>query len=48
VRGSIGVVLLAKQQGLIEEAMPAVERLCQAGLYVTGAVLHTARELAGE
>jgi len=34
VTGSLGVVVMAKQKGLITQAKPIVERLCQVGLYL--------------
>lgn len=48
VRGCLGLVLRAKQQGLIREARPVVDELVGAGLYLSGSVMAKALALVGE
>jgi predicted nucleic acid-binding protein len=48
VRGTLGVILLAKREGLLSHARPVFSRLQEAGLRIAPAVLDTALELAGE
>ncbi len=48
VRGTLGVVLLAKQQGRIERARPIVEELRQAGMYLSDEVVDDAPALVDE
>jgi predicted nucleic acid-binding protein len=48
VRGTLGIVLLAKQEGLIERVQPVFQELLDAGLRITPSVLGTALDLAGE
>lgn len=47
-RGTIGLVVLARQQGVIPAAGPVLSALRQAGFYVSAAVLAAARAAAGE
>lgn len=47
-RGTLGVVLLAKDRGLVCEARPVVAELRQAGLYLTDTVTNGALALVGE
>lgn len=48
VRGTLGVILLAKQEGKIAEAAPIFEQLQDAGLHMDAAVLARALQLSGE
>jgi predicted nucleic acid-binding protein len=48
VRGTLGIVLLAKQQGRIERARPVVEHLVRAGMYLSSEVMNEALALVGE
>jgi predicted nucleic acid-binding protein len=48
VRGTLGVVLQAKREGLILYARPVFEQLVDAGLRIAPSVLDMALSLAGE
>ncbi len=48
VRGTIGLVILAKQIGSIPLARPVVEQLRQVGLFLTDDVARQALALVGE
>ena len=48
VRGTLGLVLLAKQLGEISAARPMVHRLRDNGLYLTDKVINQALALVGE
>jgi predicted nucleic acid-binding protein len=48
VRGTLGVILLAKREGLLSHVRPVFARLQEAGLRIAPAVLNTALGLAGE
>ena len=48
VRGTLGVILLAKREGLIAQARPLFDLLIKAGLHITPQVLHAALRLARE
>jgi predicted nucleic acid-binding protein len=48
VRGTLGVILLAKREGLLSHVQPVFARLQEAGLRIAPVVLDTALELAGE
>jgi predicted nucleic acid-binding protein len=48
VRGTLGVLLVAKREGLIEAMRPALESLVQAGLRITPEVAEAALSLAEE
>ena len=48
VRGTLGVVLLAKREGLLARVQPVFVRLQESGLRIAPAVLDTALKLAGE
>jgi predicted nucleic acid-binding protein len=48
VRGTLGLVILAKQRGRIPAARPVVEALRRGGLYLSDAVLDAALALVGE
>ena len=46
--GTLGIVLRAKERGLIEQARPVFERLIAAGMYLSRKVLDQALALVGE
>jgi hypothetical protein len=46
--GTLGVLLLAKEQGLIPAIKPLVEALLNAGLYLTPELIEKALAIAGE
>lgn len=48
VSGLVGVLLLAKERGLLEKVGPLVEELRDKGYWLSDEVVRTARELAGE
>lgn len=48
VRGTLGVVLLAKQQGRIERARPVVDELRENGMYLSDEVVNEALALVDE
>ena len=48
VRGTLGIVLVARQRGLIPAARPVVESMRQAGMYLADAVIDRALALVGE
>jgi predicted nucleic acid-binding protein len=48
VRGTLGIVLLAKQRGLIPQARPVLEDLVRGGLYLSRPVLDGALRRVGE
>jgi predicted nucleic acid-binding protein len=48
VRGTLGLVLIAKQRGEIPAARPVLEELRQAGMYLSDAVLNRALKRVGE
>jgi predicted nucleic acid-binding protein len=48
VRGTLGVVLLAKREGLIARVRPVFDELLDAGLRIAPSVLDAALDLAGE
>jgi predicted nucleic acid-binding protein len=48
VRGTLGVVLLAKREGLIEHVQPVFQELLDVGLRITPSVLRAALDLADE
>ncbi|NBC18561.1 MAG: DUF3368 domain-containing protein [Bacteroidetes bacterium] len=48
VRGTLGIVLLAKKRGVIEAARPVVEGLVAQGMYLSKGVLDQALALVGE
>lgn len=48
VRGTLGLIVLAKRQGLIPAARPVVEELTAKGLRAKPAVVELATRLAGE
>lgn len=48
VRGTLGLVLTAKQHGTISSARPVLEQLRQSGMYLSDRVLNQALTLIGE
>ncbi len=48
VRGTLGLVLTAKQRGIIPAAKPIIEDLHQAGMYLSGKVINQVLALIGE
>jgi len=48
VRGTLGVVLMAKQKGIIAQAKPVIEELVRGGMYLSRHVLEEALKLVGE
>lgn len=48
VRGTLGLVLTAKQRGQLPAARPVLERLRKSGMYLSDAVLDRALALIGE
>ena len=48
LRGTLGLVLLAKKRRLIPAARPVMERLREAGLYLSDRTLDEALALVGE
>ena len=48
VRGTLGIVLIAKQRGVIPAARPILEDMVKTGLYLSRAVLDQALRKVGE
>lgn len=48
VRGTLGLVLAAKQKGQIAVAKPVIERLQQTGMYLSERLVNQALALVGE
>lgn len=48
VRGTLGLVLLAKQQGRIEAARPVLEGMRRTGMYLSDRVLNQSLAIVGE
>ncbi len=48
VRGTLGVLLLAKREGLIPRVRPAFDLLVDVGMRITPEILHAALRLANE
>ncbi len=48
VRGTVGIVLLAKQRGLIPAARPVIERIVRSGMYLSDRAISDALALVGE
>lgn len=48
LRGTLGLVLRARRQGIIDEARPVVEQLRVAGMYLSDWVMDTALAEVGE
>ena len=47
VRGTLGLVLVAKQRGVIPKARPVIEDMMQAGLYLSRKILDKALRRVG-
>ncbi len=48
VRGTLGIVLVAKKRGLIPKARPAIEEMMTSGLYLSRKVVDRALSRVGE
>jgi predicted nucleic acid-binding protein len=48
MNGTLGLVLTAKKRGVIPLARPALEQLCQSGMYLSDQVLNHALSFVGE
>jgi predicted nucleic acid-binding protein len=48
VRGTLGIVLIAKKRGLIPKARPVIEEMMQTGLYLSRKVVDRALSRVGE
>jgi predicted nucleic acid-binding protein len=48
VRGTLGIVLAAKQRGVIKAARPVLEQLRLGGMYLSDKVMNQALSLVGE
>lgn len=48
VRGTLGIVLIARNRGLIPKARPVLEEMMTAGLYLSRKVLNEALRRVGE
>ena len=48
VRGTLGLVLLAKKRGIIPLARPVLEQLKKAGMYLSNSVINQALAQVGE
>jgi predicted nucleic acid-binding protein len=48
IRGTLGLVLLAKQRGVIPAARPALDVMRLAGMYLSDAVMNQALAMVGE
>jgi len=48
VRGTLGLILTAKQRGAIPRARPVVEQLRTAGMYLSDSVMNRALKIVGE
>ena len=48
VHGTIGIILLAKQEGIIEKVSPILNRLPKVGFRIKPAILAAAKKLAHE
>jgi predicted nucleic acid-binding protein len=46
--GLLGLVLLAKEKGLVNRVVPVIEELREAGYWISDEVAEVARKLAGE
>ncbi|WGV25356.1 DUF3368 domain-containing protein [Halotia branconii] len=47
-RGTLGIVITAKQRGIIPAARPVLEQLCLCGMYLSNRVINQALALVGE
>jgi predicted nucleic acid-binding protein len=48
VRGTLGIVLLAKKRGMISAARPVIDDMLRTGLYLSKPVLDSALARVGE
>jgi uncharacterized protein len=48
VTGTIGLLMLAKKRGLIEQIVPILEELRQRGYWLSDGLVVKARQLSGE
>lgn len=48
VRGTLSLLLTAKRRGRISQARPVLERLRQAGMYLSDRIMDQALALVGE
>ena len=48
VTGLVGLLLLAKERGLVEKVTPLIERIRGTGYWLSDEVVEIARRLAGE
>jgi predicted nucleic acid-binding protein len=48
VRGTVGIILLAKQRGIIGAARPIMENMVRLGMYLSDRTLNDALALVGE
>jgi predicted nucleic acid-binding protein len=48
VRGTLGLVILARQAGLIGAARPAIEKLSSVGMYLDAALVQSLLEMVNE
>jgi len=48
VRGTLGIVLVAKKRGLIPQARPLIEDLIRSGLYLSRTIIDEALKRVGE
>ena len=48
VRGTLGLVLLAKRRGIVDEARPVMEDLIRGGMYLSRRILDQALSRVGE
>lgn len=48
IRGTLGIVLVAKQRGVIPAARPVIEDMMRAGLYLSRKILNKALRRVGE
>lgn len=46
--GTLGILLLAKEQGLLPAVLPPIEQLLAAGLFLTPSLVNQALKIAGE
>ncbi|MGR8933517.1 MAG: DUF3368 domain-containing protein [Gammaproteobacteria bacterium] len=48
VIGSLGIILMAKQKGLVPSVKPIIEHLSRVGLYLDAGLVAKVLEMAGE
>lgn len=46
--GTLGLILMAKQQGILSSVSPALDAICASGLYISPQQLASVRQQAGE